>query len=146
MFTLLSWARVQNLLVADPAYAGMMPGKSIGRVRIVWRQNAKPGPAARDAVELLHSLGIATDQETTSAVPFDIAPEQERLIAERSSWLKVYVVGPNETDDRVDVTVAVGSFAAAEARDTDVITELAPRVPVTIVEGVRPVPAVFTRR
>jgi hypothetical protein len=146
MFTLSSWTRVQDLLLADPAYAGMMPGNSEGHVSIVWRRNAQPGPAASEAVEVLHSLGIEADQQMSSASPVAIAPEQERLIRRKSRWLTVYVVGPNATGDRVDVTVAIGSFAEAEATGTDVLTELAPHVPVTIVEGGRPIPAVRTAR
>jgi hypothetical protein len=73
-------------------------------------------------------------------------PEQERLIGRKPNWLTVYVVGPNATDDRVDVTVATGSFAEAEATGTDVITEFAPHVPVTIVEGGRPMPGAGSGR
>ncbi len=144
MFTLSSWTQVQDLLLSDPAYAGMMPGDAPGQVTIVWRPNIHPGPAAHEAVQLLQSLGVDPKQKTNAGAPNEMAAEQARLIGFKSDWLQVYVVGPNSTEDRLDVTVAIGSFTQANLHDTDVLTQLAPRIPITIVENQRPRPAGLT--
>ena len=61
----------------------------------------------------------------------------------RSDLVPIYIrgseqLGPAAHDIRLNLTVATGSFAKAAAYSTTVFDELAPRVPVTIVEGNRP--------
>lgn len=80
-----------------------------------------------------------------SATTFaQIEEERERLMG-RSELVPIYVLGfhehgPAAHDMRLNLTVATGSFAKT-VPGTTVVSELVPRMPVTVVEGDRPIRA-----
>jgi hypothetical protein len=104
-----------------------------------WIPGHTRGEAAAAALDLLRRAGIRVRHELSQGTPAQIRDESDRLIQQDSEVVPVYVVGPDARDLRLDLTVASGSFARASQHGTNVFAELAPRVPVTIVEGDRPV-------
>lgn len=138
MFTLSTWRRVQTGLLSDPAYIGMKPGAKTRSVALFWAEDGPRTPEARRAIDWLLKAGIGIQQVIGDATQVQVTREADRLIAVNHRGLAVYVAGPDAHASRVDVRVAIGSFADATREGTDVVVELSPRVPVVITEGARP--------
>jgi hypothetical protein len=89
--------------------------------------------------------GLLVRHEVSATTFAQIEEERERLMG-RSELVPIYVLGfhehgPAAHDMRLNLTVATGSFAKTVAPGTTVFSELVPRMPVTVVEGDRPIRA-----
>lgn len=95
------------------------------------------------ASEVLEETGLSVRHEVNAATFAQLEEELARPMG-RSDLVPIYMsgsqaLGPAAHDMRVTLGVATGSFARTAAHGTTVFTELAPRVPVTIVESDRPI-------
>jgi hypothetical protein len=106
-----------------------------------WLNGHALGEGATETTVALLRMGLHLHHEVAPATLVEVREEAERLIQQPSAIVAVYVVGPDEHDTRLNVTVATGSFARAAEHGTNVFRELAPRVPITITEGDQPIAA-----
>jgi hypothetical protein len=138
------WSSVQRRLLDDPGYVGVRAGAD-GALVLCWLPGHTPSEAEAAANALLQEAGLLVRHEVSATTFAQIEEERERLIG-RSELVPIYALGfqelgPDAHDIRLNLTVATGSFAKTAAHGTTVFSELAPRIPVTIVEGDRPIPA-----
>jgi hypothetical protein len=136
------WSSVQRRLLEDPGYIGARSGAD-GALVLCWLPGHTPGEVAASARALLQEAGWVVRHEVNATGFAQIDEEFDGLMG-RSELVPIYLLGSDELgpaahDIRLNLTVATGSFAKTAAYGTTVFSELAPRVPVTIVEGDRPV-------
>jgi hypothetical protein len=139
------WSSVQRHLLDDPGYVGVRAGAD-GALVLYWLPGHTPGEAAAAASALLREAGLLVRHEVNATTFAQVEGERERLMQVRSELVPIYQLGfhelgPAAHDMRLNLRVATGSFAKTAAHGTTVFSELAPRIPVTIVEGDRPIPA-----
>jgi hypothetical protein len=136
------WAAAQSRLLEDPGFVGVsISPDDHNTIVLWWLPGHALGRGATETTVALLRTGLHLHHEVTTAKVVDVREEAERLIQQPSEVVAVYVVGPDEHETRLDVTVAAGSFATAAQHGTCVFRELAPRVPITITEGAQPIPA-----
>ena len=121
----------------DPAFIAAVERYVNKGLMLFWKHGAAQRRATAEAIEQLRTAGIPIEQRIASASSAQITAEADRLIRLKGG-VTVYITGPNAQDTRVNITVAKGSFAEAVKKHTDVLIELAPRVPVAVYEGWAP--------
>jgi hypothetical protein len=97
-------------------------------------------------VHCCEGAGLHLRHENNTTTFAQIEEERERLAGEPSELVSLDQLGSDERGPaahgiRLNLTVATGSFDTPGELGTSFCNGLAPRVPVTIVEGDQPIPA-----
>lgn len=140
MFGLRSWSSLQDRLLADPGYVGVMPGATRDAVALIWRVGCSPGEDALRVIAELHEASIPVVTSVSDVMPGQVVDERNRL-SESPSAVEIYVVGPNEDETGLNIVLGKETLATAARSRVDLLAAIGPRVPVVLREGYRPIVA-----